>query len=435
MALAELLWGGLRPIAGQVVLDILALIGFGALAVAKPQVSKLKSCQPSSAMAVVTSKTKTDSIASASFVLLSFLGLLMATLLALVCGSGGKFTNRWTIVFPMIPFIGLQALRQMILLFVTTTSTTTSTITTATDSVLSIIEKKRTKEDDDRNSNSNSKPSSAFASAFASAQQNPSRIRIKIRAIALVVLGTASGLLLLLAALLTILFPAVELPLPELSHVYDVGIVDLFLPKIKWTNASLAMFPDTAFDPNVYHNDHFAIRILYPAATEEEENDDEKWAALESGGWSVGSLFATKPRSWIPYLRPHLSDAFNEVNMQQGAPPPLKKFGWFTHYWNLIQLPAKYHAPLLQDDKDKDTSKSKSLMLPMVFYSPGLGGSSETYSYQTLSLAARGFVVVVLEHGDGSLAILPRKDGSVFRRSDDSVGQVIIRIGKKRCVL
>jgi hypothetical protein len=51
MALAELLWGGLRPIAGQVVLDILALIGFGALAVAKPQVSKLKSCQPSSAMA------------------------------------------------------------------------------------------------------------------------------------------------------------------------------------------------------------------------------------------------------------------------------------------------------------------------------------------------------------------------------------------------
>ena len=368
MALVELLWGGLRPIAGQVVLDILALIGFGAVAV--------------SVGGTVNGNGSLNGSAMASLLLLALV----------VCSSGSlKFTNRWTIVFPMVPFIVLQTLRQMIHVFF---------------------------------------PDKASSSASASAKQQQKQKPSKIRTISLAILGTASGGLLLLAAVLTVLFPAVELPLPDISHVYDVGIVDLFLPKIEWANHNdaslLAVLPDTdhAFRPNLYPNDHFAIRVLYPTATTKKDGAFSKaggygWSAVGSG-YSYTKL-SSSSSSWIPYLRPHVSDAFHEVNMKQGAPPPLKTFGWFTHYWNLIQLPAKYHAPLLMT-KD-DTSMVPSLM-PMVIYSPGLGGSSETYSYQTLSLAARGFVVVVLEHGDGSLAVLPRKDGTVFRRSDDSVEQV-----------
>ena len=320
---------------------------------------------------------------------------MLATSAALAYASnGGKFalTNRWTILFPMIPFFFLQTLRQYWLWKIPPRSNEKAPATT------------------------------------------PSRWNA--RTIALQFIGVSSVFLLLTALSLTILFPAVELPLPDSSHDYNVGIVDLFLPKIEWEMSSSGpatslpySYEDTAFDPSSYPNEHYAIRILYPSS-----------AAVYTSpqGWfgqTTEPRQRRRPWEWISYLRPNLSHAFCEVNMQQGAPTPLKSFGWFTHYWNLIKLPAQYYLPLLGDGYGDGfscatTHPSDMKLLPMIIYSPGLGGSAETYSYQTLSLAARGFVVVVVEHGDGSLAIVPRKDGSVFRRADDGVSQVSSRFFK-----
>lgn len=249
--------------------------------------------------------------------------------------------------------------------------------------------------------------------------------RWNVRTVALRIIGISSGFLLLTAFSLTILFPAVELPLPGTSDDYNVGIVDLFLPKIEWEMSSSGpatplsySYGDTAFNPGSYPNEHYAIRILYPSSAA------VYTAPVDWFGRPTEQRQKRRSWEWIPYLRPDLSHAYCEVNMQQGAPPPLKSFGWFTHYWNLIKLPAQYHIPLPGDGYSCATTyPSDTQLLPMIIYSPGLGGSAETYSYQTLSLAARGFVVVVVEHGDGSLAVVPRKDGSAFRRADDGVSQ------------
>jgi hypothetical protein len=73
------LWGGLRPILGQVVIDSLSLIGFS--------------------IAVYTKDRK--------FSVVSLLSTCCFSALA-----SGNLTNRWTIIFPMIPIVILHLLRQ-----------------------------------------------------------------------------------------------------------------------------------------------------------------------------------------------------------------------------------------------------------------------------------------------------------------------------------
>jgi pimeloyl-ACP methyl ester carboxylesterase len=84
----------------------------------------------------------------------------------------------------------------------------------------------------------------------------------------------------------------------------------------------------------------------------------------------------------------------------------LKAFSWMLHTWRLTGVRAKRNARLLP--------ASEQEQLPVVIFSHGLGGTSDIYSYQTMSLAAHGFLVLSITHQDGSAPVVQRSDGSLL---------------------
>jgi hypothetical protein len=184
------LWGGLRPIFGQVVIDALSLFGFST--------------------AVYTNDPKFSA------------GYLVTTCIFTIVASG-NLTNRWTIIFPMIPIVILQIFRQ------------------------------------------------------ATSNKIVHRIIIVL-----------CSLLIVLAGLLSILFPAVELP-PLRNAPYNVGVMDVFLPisfEHPTTTTTTAM--DHVEDVCPRGQDHVSVRFFYPT--------------LEKSGS-------------IPYLRHETSEIFCEETM------------------------------------------------------------------------------------------------------------------------
>jgi len=75
----------------------------------------------------------------------------------------------------------------------------------------------------------------------------------------------------------------------------------------------------------------------------------------------------------------------------------------FMKALGMVQLSAIRNAPLL------DTIAS----FPVVLFSHGLGGSRHTYSSYCIDVASHGFVVVAIEHRDGTAPVSVRADGSV----------------------
>lgn len=171
-------------------------------------------------------------------------------------------------------------------------------------------------------------------------------------------------LFIVVAALLSILFPAVQLP--RIEGEYNVGIVKLHLPvsfsSIYGESASTA--------PSGF----VSARILYPTLEE--------------------------PKS-LPYLDPSIALDYCKATIAFGAPPPLKEFGFLLHSLRLVQMPLSPNSEPLQGAK-----------LPLVVFSHGLGGTAITYTYQTQHLAAQGNVVLVIDHTDGSAPVVKKRDGT-----------------------
>ena len=104
----------------------------------------------------------------------------------------------------------------------------------------------------------------------------------------------------------------------------------------------------------------------------------------------------------VPYLDPnHASDICAEL-MKAAAPGLLKRLGFMLHTWRLARLGARRNAQPLR--------RAQGGRLPLAVFSHGLTGSSEVYSFQALSLAAEGFVVLMITHTDGSAALVKRRD-------------------------
>jgi len=183
-----------------------------------------------------------------------------------------------------------------------------------------------------------------------------------------------SALCIVMAIKLSILFPAVELP--PIEGPYHVGTIDLHIPTtIQGAAAATADFPFS----------HLPVRILYPTLEEP---------------------------SWTPYLSPETALEYCRETMQFGAPEPLRDFGWMLHTWRLTGIQAKKNAKLSPtNDKSKENDDESKTKFPIVIYSHGLGGNADIYSYQTLSLAAKGNVVVVMNHLDGTGPIVKTKCG------------------------
>mmetsp|Transcript_11077 Transcript_11077/g.24691 ORF Transcript_11077/g.24691 Transcript_11077/m.24691 type:complete len:560 (-) Transcript_11077:59-1738(-) len=184
-----------------------------------------------------------------------------------------------------------------------------------------------------------------------------------------------SGLFILLGIKLSILFPAVELP--PVEGPFHVGTVDLHIPVTNKVTMELGG-----------NFTHLPIRILYPT--------------LE------------KPNP-VPYLTPATAIEYCRETMKLGAPDPIQNFGWMLHTWRLTHIQAKEQAQLIPPNGDTTTSSTGSTpkfqKLPVIIYSHGLGGTADIYSFQTLSLAAKGNIVVVMNHLDGTGPIAKTKSG------------------------
>jgi pimeloyl-ACP methyl ester carboxylesterase len=182
-------------------------------------------------------------------------------------------------------------------------------------------------------------------------------------------------------AALSVLFPAVELP--PIKGPYNVGVIDFFIPieiRVSETRNLTKVETDkesTCSAVITTMKQYIPARLLYPT----------------SKGHSIGG--------GIPYLNPSTAIDFCRHSMRFGAPDPLKRFDWILHTWRLTTLSVIPDAPILPDGE----------LMPLVVYSHGLGGSIDLYSYQTMSLAAHGSVVVALTHTDGSAPVVPQPPG------------------------
>ena len=213
-------------------------------------------------------------------------------------------TNRWTLTFPMVPLLVLQAIR--------------------------FIPYVR--------------------------QSRWLSVLILVLSLLLIVISTA----------LCTFFP--PLKLPPVSGPYQVGVADFHIP----IDADKSVAASTTKLPS-----RVSVRLLYPTKD--------------------------LPGRGVPYLDPALAKEYCRQTMLFGAPPPLKKFGGFLHYWRFIRLPVKRHATLV----------TEPALLPVIIYSHGLGGSSDMYAYQAMALAAQGYVVLSINHSDGSAPAILLSDGSI----------------------
>jgi pimeloyl-ACP methyl ester carboxylesterase len=181
---------------------------------------------------------------------------------------------------------------------------------------------------------------------------------------------------------LSVLFPAVELP--PIDGPFNVGIVDFHLPvdMVNYDYKACGMNSSSG-------STHVPVRILYPTLDE--------------------------PKT-MPLLKPHTALEFCRETMKLGAPAPrLKAFSWMLHTWRLSGIQAKRNARLLPASEQKE--------LPVVIFSHGLGGTSDIYSYQTMALAAHGFIVLSITHQDGSAPVVQRSDGSLLT-FDHEIGKL-----------
>ena len=368
------LWGGLSPIPHQVAADIVALSTWTYIACSStPNVQ-----------------------------------LLLASCVMTVAVSG-NCTNKWTLIFPMVPLILLQLLRRALLPNkITTNMTRTMTM-------------QMTKEEEEEKEVE---------------RENVFMIWIS-RAITVLSVG-----LILLAAALSVLFPALQLPLPvpvhqgqavergeeaSQSHLamtmtmtvtmtmattprYHVGVVDLFLPVRGLT------FDDHSETGTreSRRQDHVTVRVLYPTDDDDHHQNEKERKNSHRHRPSYSSY---RPKAEVPHLRPETASDFCEQTMRHGSPPPLRKFHWMLHNWRLGTLGGTVRRDARVMPPPSTSPSDGGGGWPVVAYSHGLGGSAELYSYQTIALASAGYVVLVVEHADGSAPVITRKDGSRLLRN------------------
>ena len=276
----------------------------------------------------------------ATFLPISLNTLALSAACILTFASAG-LTKRWTISFPLVPIILLQTIR------------------------LCYLETQALEENLNVNEND-----SHYAWTW----------------IALFFIRGSSILLVAFSAILTVLFPAVDIS--QAKGKYNVGIVDLHLPvKFDEEKCKIHQF-DMASKENQNNtmNGFVSVRLLYP------------------------TLDSVEP---TPYFNQDTAKMVCEALMRIGAPPPLNKLKWMLHTWLLSKIQVKRNA------EPKPTQEGGEM--PVVIFSHGLTGNIALYSYQCMNLASHGSCVLSIEHSDGSGIGMKKHDGS-FLPFDSSIG-------------
>lgn len=181
-----------------------------------------------------------------------------------------------------------------------------------------------------------------------------------------IAIAILSTLLLMLSIALCIAFPPLQPP--PIKGPHRVGVVDLHLP----VNGG---------------GGYVVARILYP--TEDESGRT------------------------IPYVKPSLASEYLKRSIQSVAPPPINAWHWFLDNWKLIRLDLIQNAKPIQGQN-----------FPLIAYSHGLGGSAMLYSHITRSMAANGYVVIAVDHTDGTNPVVVKKDGTTVFLDSSPVAEL-----------
>jgi Platelet-activating factor acetylhydrolase, isoform II len=188
-----------------------------------------------------------------------------------------------------------------------------------------------------------------------------------------------SLLFVLLSVGLSLLFPPLQLPRAQAGGPYAVGAVDFFLP-METTGPG----EETC---SLFNHTQVQVKLLYPT------NSTDK--------------------ATMPYLSPSIALEFLQESFKAAAPPELKPYDWLLHHWLLAELPAQRHASLLP--------ASEKEQFPLVAYSHGLMGNADLYSYQAVSLASQGVLVLMVNHLDGSAPVAEHVDGTRVTYNHDLI--------------
>ena len=171
-----------------------------------------------------------------------------------------------------------------------------------------------------------------------------------------------STMFLVISVVLCIAFPPLSPPI--ISGPYNVGAVDLYLPvEHKELNSALI------------------VRILYPTTS---DSHDSK-----------------KNKRRLPYLKPELASEYLKQSIRTAAPKPLDSWFWFLDNWKLIYL-----------DIIENSMPYQGGTFPVLIFSHGLGGSAAIYSSITRAMAANGYIVLAVDHMDGSSPVIIQKNGT-----------------------
>lgn len=180
-------------------------------------------------------------------------------------------------------------------------------------------------------------------------------------------------------------------------------------------------YPTTTFTAGSNKSSRGKIKKKFAATVNTNTKTSAATAKGKEGGEveEEGTASSTEPLRRVPWLpRPRVLTCHGYAKFLGAPNGPVTAYMASTCMWT--KLPAFRNAKLAagrplsssssssisgqvgNEEVAEDREKDKPLMFPVVMFSHGLGGSRTMYSTVCGDMASYGFVVVAMEHRDGS---------------------------------